>query len=86
MKNIREFLDPTAYGNYRNIRAVSICFVVVGAIYALGGFAALSVKPPDPGSPPIPIVFCLILGLVGLSGFFGGFAALNGDPRWSTLT
>ncbi len=85
MKIIRDFLNPVDYRNYRNIRAVSILFVILGALYAFAGIMVLMVKPPNPDTLPLPIAVGSIITIVGLSGFVGGIAVLNGSRRWSKL-
>lgn len=84
MPRLTDILNPDDYRNYRNVRAVSILFVALGSIVALGGLLAAFVDPP-PNEERIPMVAAIIMALIGLAGAIGGMAALIGHPRWAKL-
>ena len=82
MARAQDLLNPDDYRNYRNVRAVSILFVLLGSIIALGGLATALDDPP-PNEEPIPLAASIIMGVVGLAGAVGGIAVLVGHPTWA---
>ncbi len=83
MKRIRDVLNPADYRNYILIRAVSILFVITGAIYAVAGITVFIGIPPI--ARPLPFGIGLFIFVLGLSAFVGGIALFNGTRRSSTL-
>jgi len=84
MARAQDLLNPDDYRNYRNVRAVSILFVLLGSIIALGGLATALDEPP-PNEEPIPLAASIIMGVVGLAGAVGGIAVLVGHPTWAKM-
>jgi len=84
----KDVLSPEDYRNYRNVRAVSVFFVLIGSILALGGvigaIAAALGESIDPDHQ-IPPVAMYVTGIVGLIGAIGGIAALRGNRRRAPL-
>lgn len=86
MAKPKEILSRDDYRNYRNIRAVSVLFALLGSIFVLGGTTLLCAhigllhvnELPHPG-------VALIMVIAGLSGAIGGIAALRGNRRWASL-
>jgi hypothetical protein len=84
MAKIRDVLSPADYQNYRNIRAVSLLFMVVGGILALSGVLMISTNPL-PGQERPPMLVSVLLAAVGLCGAIGGFATFRGLRNWAKL-
>lgn len=89
MAKPKEVLSPSDYRNYRNIRAVSVLFIVLGSIFALAGFVtAIAGTPPEsrrPGREEVPTWAAALMGVVGLCGAVGGAAARRGNRRFAVL-
>lgn len=79
-----DILSPSEYRNYRNVRAVSKLYVVLGSLIALAGLAALTDKE-NPAPDKAPPAFGALLLVVGLCGAFGGIATLRRSKRWAPL-
>lgn len=79
-----DILSPDDYTNYRNVRAVSILFVLLGSVLVLGGIGIAAGKNPDAQEPIHPAIG-VGLAIVGLAGAVGGVAALLGSRRWAPL-
>ena len=80
----RELLSEEDYRNYRNVRAVSLLFVVFGTILFFGGMVIALSEPPE-GQDRLHPAFGVLLGILGLAGAVGGIAARRGNRRWSPL-
>jgi hypothetical protein len=80
----REVLSKEDYSNYRNIRAVSVLFSVVGSLLLLGGIMVATLEPPNDREAMHPAVG-IALTIVGLTGAVGGIAAFRGSRRWAPL-
>jgi hypothetical protein len=86
--NPEDVLNPSDYRNYRNIRAVSVLFIVFGSILALGLVIAITGQPPEsrrPGEEELPRWAAALGGIVGLFGAVGGIAARRGNRRLAPL-
>ena len=84
MPSPKKILGSEAYSNYRNVRAVSIFFVVLGSIFVLGGLGILLGQDANARDRIHPLIGVGI-ALVGLAGAIGGIAALNGSRQVSML-
>ena len=84
MANPKEVLSPEAYSNYRNVRAVSVLFVLLGSIFVLGGVALAFSNEGNPREKVHPAVAVGFI-VAGLAGVVGGVAAFRGSRRWSRL-
>jgi hypothetical protein len=84
MPKPKEVLGPEDYGNYRNVRAVAVLYIVFGAIFALGGIGMATEQKPDPRRD-IPRPAAIAMSVVGFAGVIGGIAALRGNRRWAKL-
>ena len=84
MANPEEVLSPAEYKNYRNVRAVSVLFVLLGSVLILGGIGMAVRNNPSPDEQ-IPPAAGIGIALAGLTGAIGGVAALRGSRRWSPL-
>jgi hypothetical protein len=83
MATAGEILNSEEYTNYRNVRAASLLFVLLGTMLALvGGMSLATGKAPNPNDPPALVIGA---GNVGLAGAVGGMAALRGSRRWAKL-
>ena len=82
MASPKAILSAADYKNYRRVRAVSWCFIVLGGILVAGGISyALGLDPdkkPDLG-------LGIFVGVIGLTGVVGGVATLQGNRRWAWL-
>ena len=80
----KDVLSPGEYRNYRKVRAVSVCLIILGCILLVGGvWIALNGDPganeaDDPG-------LAAGVAAVGLAGAIGGIAAFHGRSRWAPL-
>ena len=84
MAKPEEVLSPAEYKNYRNVRAVSVLFILLGSVLVLGGIGVAVGKNPSPDEQ-IPPAAGIGIALAGLAGAIGGVAALRGNRRWSPL-
>jgi hypothetical protein len=84
MPRPKEVLSPADYANYRNVRAVSVLFVVLGSVLVLGGIGLALDNKPNPQEQMPPAV-AVGIALAGLAGAVGGVAALRGSRRWAPL-
>ena len=84
MPKPEEVLSPGDYTNYRNVRAVSVLFVLLGGVLVLGGIMISVKENPNPNEQ-IPPAAGIGIALAGLAGAIGGVAALRGSRRWSPL-
>ncbi len=82
MVDPKDVLKPKDYANYRNIRAVSALFVVLGVILVIGGYSIATKKEPD---PEMGVAEGIALMVVGAAGVVGGRAVLSGNRRWAWL-
>lgn len=82
MAKPNEILSPEEYKNYRNVRAVSVLFCLLGSILVLAGIP-VAINPSL--NPEIPRMGAAALAIVGLAGAVGGFAALRGQRHWAPL-
>jgi hypothetical protein len=82
--NPKDVLRPNEYSNYRNVRAVSGLFVLVGSVLMLGGIVAATEEPSGQKEPMHPAV-AVGIAVVGLTGAVGGVAALRGSRRWAPM-
>jgi predicted membrane protein len=83
MATAKEILSSEEYTNYRNVRAASVLFVLIGSIGALvGGISVATGTRLDPNrnDPPAELV---AVSVIGLAGAVGGLAALLGSRRWA---
>jgi small basic protein len=82
--NAKDVLSPDDYSNYRNVRAVSVLFVVFGSVLVLGGIGLAldeNRRPPEQIHPAVGVG----IAIAGLAGAIGGIAALRGSRRWAPL-
>jgi hypothetical protein len=84
MADPKEVLSPDDYSNYRNIRAVSILFVVLGSILVLGGIG-LAFDKERSSQEQIHPAIAVGIAIAGLAGAIGGIAALRGSRRLAPL-
>ena len=77
-------LSPADYTNYRNVRAVSVLFILFGSVLVLGGVGLAFGKNSNPRERIHPAVGVGI-ATAGLAGAVGGVAALRGSRRWAPL-
>ena len=84
MAGPRDLLSNDDYKNYRNVRAASVLFVVLGSVLVLGGIAMALGEHADTEEPVHPMVG-IGIAVVGLAGAIGGAAALMGSRRWAPL-
>ena len=84
MANPKDVLGADDYSNYRNIRAVSVLFVILGSVLVLGGTVAAIAKNPNP-QEQLPVAAAVCILIVGLTGAVGGVAALRGSRRLASL-
>jgi CHASE2 domain-containing sensor protein len=84
MANPKAVLSPDDYSNYRNVRAVSVLFVVLGSVLALGGIG-LALDEDRRSQEQMHAAVAVGIALVGLAGAIGGIAALRGSRRWAPL-
>jgi hypothetical protein len=80
----KDVLTRDEYSNYRNIRAVSMLFVVLGIILVLVG-VALVLDPKGRAFAEMSLGVAVGLALVGIAGSVGGVAALFGNRRLAPL-
>ena len=84
MASPKDVLSPEDYLNYRNIRAVSVLFVVLGSVLALGGIG-LALDENRRSQEQIHSAVAAGIAIAGLAGAVGGIAALCGRQRWAPL-
>lgn len=84
MANPKDILGPDDYANYRNVRAVSVLFVVFGSVLALGSIG-LALDEKKRSEEQIHPALAVAIAIAGLAGAIGGFAALRGSRRWAPL-
>jgi hypothetical protein len=84
MANPEDILGPADYSNYRNVRAVSVLFVVFGSVLALGGIGFVLDEKKMAEEQIHPAV-AVGIALTGLAGAIGGVAALRGSRRLAPL-
>ncbi len=82
MVNPKDILKPRDYTNYRNIRAVSVLFVVLGVILVIGGYSLATKKEPE---PEMGLAEGVALMVVGAAGVVGGSSVLSGNRKWAWL-
>jgi hypothetical protein len=80
----KDILSPDDYSNYRNVRAVSVLFVVLGSILVLGGIS-LALDKQRSSQEKIHPAVAVGISITGLAGAIGGLAALRGSRRWASL-
>jgi len=78
----KNLLEPKEYKNYRNVRAASYLFVLIGCLIFLGGIG-VAVEDSEQSEMPRPVA--VGFAVVGLAGAVGGVAALRGNRRWARL-
>jgi hypothetical protein len=79
----KEVLSADDYANYRNIRAVSVLFVVLGSILVAGGVGlALGERGTHEDMHP---AVAIGIAIVGMAGAIGGITALRGSRRFAPL-
>lgn len=84
MVSPKDVLSPADYANYRNVRAVSILFVLLGSVLVLGGISTATQANPNPERQIHPAL-AFGVAAVGLAGALGGIAALLGNRRLAVL-
>lgn len=84
MAKPKDVLSPEDYLNYRNVRAVSVLFVVFGSVLALGGIG-LAFDEDRRSQEEIHPALAVGIAVAGLAGAIGGIAALRGSRRWAPL-
>jgi hypothetical protein len=84
MAEPKQVLSPTAYKNYRNVRAVAILYVFVFSLAVLGAIA-LAFGGKSGSGDEIPPAVSIGVALVSLAGAIGGIAVLRGNKRWAPL-
>ena len=84
VKKPKEVLNSADYENYRNVRAVSVLFVLLGGVLVLGGIGIAVQKNPSPDNE-IPPWAGIGIAVAGLAGAIGGVAALRGNRRFAPL-
>ena len=84
MAHAKAVLNADEYSNYRNIRAVSWLFVILGTILVLGGVVGAVAKNPNP-QEQLPVAAAIGIVIVGLAGTVGGVAALRGNRRLASI-
>lgn len=84
MAKAQDILSREDYKNYRNVRAVSVLFVLFGSVLVLGGVSLTAVHAPNPQEQVHPAV-AIGMAVVGMAGVVGGIATLRGSRRWSPL-
>lgn len=84
MGHPQHVLGAEEYTNYRNVRAVSVLFVLLGSILMLGGIGLATNKEPSP-QQKVPLAGAIGIAVAGMAGAIGGFAALRGNRRWAYL-
>jgi hypothetical protein len=82
---LKEILSPEEYKNYRNVWASALMFVVLGAVFVLGGAAATMGDMPKKEDDP-PRALLAAMTIVGVFGVIGGMATLVGSRRWAKLS
>jgi peptidoglycan/LPS O-acetylase OafA/YrhL len=81
----REILDDNEYSNYRNIRAISVLFVLLGSVFLMAGIGIAAGKTKG-NEDEIPPAVGVVIAVAGAAGIVGGIAALGGSRRWSRLS
>lgn len=84
MAKPKEVLSPEDYSNYRNVRAVSILFLILGSFGVIGGIGLTLDEDKTLQDKPHPAV-AIGVAIAGLAGAIGGFAALRGSRKWAAL-
>jgi hypothetical protein len=84
MAKPKDVLSPADYSNYRNVRAVSALFILIGGVLAMGGMASVFQKNAQP-QEPIQMAVPVGMAVAGLAGVIGGVATLRGSRRWAPL-
>ena len=84
MAKPEDVLSASDYKNYRNVRAVSVLFVLLGSILVLGGIGLATDKNRIPEEQMHPAI-AVGIAVAGLAGAVGGVAALRGSRRWAPL-
>lgn len=80
----KDVLTADDYTNCRNVRAVSVLFVLFGSVLVLGGIG-LAFDEDKLSQEQIHPAVAIAIALVGLAGAIGGIAALRGSRRWAFL-
>jgi hypothetical protein len=81
----KDVLSPDEYANYRNVRAVSMLFVVLGSVLVLGGIGLALGGENRTSQEQIHPAVAVGIAVAGLAGAVGGIAALRGSRRWAPL-
>jgi hypothetical protein len=84
MADAKDVLTPDDYSNYRNVRAVSLLYVILGSVLVLGGIGLVLDENRSSQEQIHPAV-AVGIALAGLAGAVGGIAALRGSRRWAPL-
>jgi hypothetical protein len=82
--NPKDVLSADEYSNYRNIRAVSLLFAILGSLLVFGGTVGAIAKNPDPRNQ-LPVAAAVCMVIVGLTAAVGGVAARRGSRRLAPL-
>jgi hypothetical protein len=79
----KEILRPSAYRNYRNVRAVAVLFNFLGGAFTRGVVAGIVQTLLGGGVKIGP--FEAAFACVGAVGLIGGIASLRGCRRWAPM-
>jgi peptidoglycan/LPS O-acetylase OafA/YrhL len=85
MADPEKVLGQSDYANYRNIRAISVLFIILGFILVIGGIQ-LAVQGLNGVETEVPWPAGFALAIVGVAGAVGGISALRGSRRAARLT
>jgi hypothetical protein len=84
MANPKKILSKRDYENYRNIRAISVLFVIFGLILFVGGIQ-IALRVGGGAKSEVPRPAAAVMAICGIAGFVGGIAAIRGRKRWSRV-
>lgn len=86
MANPEKELSPSDYSNYRNIRAISVLYILLSFIGIICGIQIALRTPKTVELWDLPVAAGIAITLACIGGFAAGIATLQGSRPWARLT